>query len=64
MIPTFIASFIFGIAIIVASSAILSSGWLKTPLIILGIVIAIIGIGSMIITIWGKYIGFSRHFTP
>jgi len=64
MIPTFIVSFILGIAIIVVSGALISSGWLKIPLIILGILIAIIGIGSIVMTIWGKYVGFQMHFTP
>lgn len=63
MIPTFIAATVLGVLAVVGSVN-LASLWLRILLIVLGSIVGLIGILSLSLSVYGKYVGFNWHFTP
>lgn len=52
-----------GVLLLAAGTAV-GAAWAKIPLLVLGGLTALVGAGSLIVAVWGRYVGMAWHFTP
>lgn len=63
MLFAFLVATIVGFVVILASANV-AADWLGILLFVLGLLIALVAVGSLLFAAWGRYLGFSWHFTP
>lgn len=63
MVPAFAVATMVGFAGVALAPTVVG-GWAAIALIVLFCIIGLIGASSLGFFLWGRYLGFSWHFTP